>query len=81
MARSFSQWSGAIRDGLRQMIERGVLASGTDADRLSLALLAALQGGLLLGQTQRDSAALEAALDTVIERIEQQAVARSAPSH
>ncbi len=81
LARSFSQWSGAIRDGLRQMIERGVLASGTDADRLSLALLAALQGGLLLGQTQRDSTALEAALDTVIERIEQQAVARSAPSH
>ena len=81
LARSFSQWSGAIRDGLRQMIEHGVLSSGTDADRLSLALLAALQGGLLLGQTQRDSTALEAALDTVIERIEQQAVARSAPSH
>jgi TetR/AcrR family transcriptional regulator, transcriptional repressor for nem operon len=37
-------------------------------------MLAALQGGLLLAQTQRDSAALEAALDAMIERIEQHAV-------
>jgi hypothetical protein len=32
-------------------------------------LLAAVQGGLLLGQAQRSTDALEAALDTVIERI------------
>ena len=76
LADSFSRWSDAIRDGLRHMIERGVLAPDADPDKLSLATLAALQGGLLLGQAQRDSAALEAGLDAMIERIEMHAVTR-----
>ncbi|MFJ8478137.1 TetR/AcrR family transcriptional regulator [Kitasatospora sp. NPDC094011] len=69
LAAAFTRWSEAIRDGLRHMIDHGALGPETDPDTLSLALLAALQGGLLLGQTQRDSGALEAGLDTVIERI------------
>jgi TetR/AcrR family transcriptional regulator, transcriptional repressor for nem operon len=36
----------------------------------ALALLAALRGGLLLGEIQRDTRPLEVALDTVIERIQ-----------
>lgn len=74
LAESFSLWSGAIRDGLQHMIDHGVLQANTDADKLSLAMLAALQGGLLLAQTQRNSAALEAGLDAMIERIEQHVV-------
>ena len=35
-----------------------------------LALLAALQGGLLLTQIQRDTKPLEVALDVMLERIE-----------
>ncbi|HEY0803588.1 MAG TPA: TetR family transcriptional regulator C-terminal domain-containing protein, partial [Pseudonocardiaceae bacterium] len=69
LATSFAQWSGAIRDGLRHMIDRGVLRADTDPDKLSLAMLAALQGGLLLAQAQRSPAALEAGLDVMIERI------------
>jgi TetR/AcrR family transcriptional regulator, transcriptional repressor for nem operon len=81
LADSFSRWSDAIRDGLRHMIEHGVLTADADADKLALAMLAALQGGLLLGQAQRDSTALEAALDTMIERIEQHsATQRPAPA-
>ncbi|MCW2948567.1 MAG: TetR family transcriptional regulator [Actinoallomurus sp.] len=75
LADSFSRWSGAIRDGLQRMIDRGVLRADADPHKLSLAMLAALQGGLLLAQAQRNSAALEAALDAMIERIEQHAVA------
>ncbi len=71
LADSFSRWSGAIRDGLQRMIDRGVLRADADPDTLSLAMLAAMQGGLLLAQAQRNSTALEAALDTMIERIEQ----------
>ena len=41
----------------------------THPDTLALALLAALQGGLLLTQVKRDAKPLEAALDAMIELI------------
>jgi len=65
----FVRWEGAIREGLRAMHDRGELCSGADPDELALATLAALQGGLLLTQLRRDTAPLEAALDTMIDRI------------
>ncbi|MDI5973893.1 TetR/AcrR family transcriptional regulator [Streptomyces sp. SL13] len=71
LAASFSRWSDAIRDGLARMAERGALRPEADPDSLALALLAALQGGLLLGQAQRSSAALEAGLDAIITLIAQ----------
>ncbi len=75
LAGSFAQWSTAIRNGLQNMVDRGVLTADTDSERLSLALLAALQGGLLLTQVHRSTTALEAALDTMIECIQQHAAA------
>ncbi|MGQ4444728.1 TetR/AcrR family transcriptional regulator, partial [Streptomyces violaceoruber] len=42
---------------------------GADPDRLALALLTALQGGLLMTQTRRDTIALEAVLNTMIDHI------------
>jgi TetR/AcrR family transcriptional repressor of nem operon len=74
LAEGFMRWSSAIRDGLQHMIEQGVLRDDADPERLSLAMLAALQGGLLLAQSQRNTAALEAGLDTIIERIHHHAV-------
>ncbi|HSZ38596.1 MAG TPA: TetR/AcrR family transcriptional regulator [Trebonia sp.] len=69
LAASFTAWSEAIRAGLTAMTGNGVLPRDTDPGRLALALLTAVQGGLLLGQAQRTTEALEAALDTVIARI------------
>ena len=65
----FERWEHAIRDGLTTMRERGELGADIDPARLALAILAAIQGGLLLGQARGDSAALEAALDAMIDRI------------
>ncbi len=48
----------------------GDLPRSVDADDLALALLAALQGGLLLTQIQRATKPLEVALDAMLERIE-----------
>jgi TetR/AcrR family transcriptional regulator, transcriptional repressor for nem operon len=48
------------------MAGNGTLPPGTDPGRLALALLTAVQGGLILAQAQRSTDALEAALDTVI---------------
>jgi hypothetical protein len=51
------------------MRDRGGLTPDTDPDTLALALLAALQGGLLLTQIQRDTEPLQAALDAMLDLI------------
>lgn len=68
VASGFQRWEGAIRSGLRAMHARRALAA--DPDDLALALLAALQGGLLLTQLQRNVTPLEAALDAMLDHIE-----------
>jgi TetR/AcrR family transcriptional regulator, transcriptional repressor for nem operon len=69
-ARGLRRWEGRIRDGLRAMHARGGLPASTDPDDLALALLAALQGGLLLTQLQRETRPLEVTLDAMLDRIE-----------
>ena len=69
VARSFAQWETMIRDGLKAIAARGELPDGTEVDNLALATLAAIQGGLLLSQVRRDTAPLEAAVDTMIEHL------------
>ena len=51
------------------MQAQGRFTPDTDPDTLALALLAALQGGLLLTQIQRDTKPLEAALDAMLDLI------------
>lgn len=66
---SFAAWEGLLREGLSTMQDRGILPPDLDLDRAALALLAAVQGGLLLSQTRRDTVALESALDSAIEHL------------
>jgi TetR/AcrR family transcriptional repressor of nem operon len=73
LAGSFTAWSEAIRDGLAAMTANGTLRADADPARLALALLAAVQGGLLLAQAQRSTDALEAGLDAVIGHIQEHA--------
>ena len=79
LAASFTAWSEAIRTGLATMIDNGTLPRGTDPGQLALALLAAVQGGLLLAQVQHSTDALEAALDTVIAHIHDHATEPARP--
>ena len=65
----FDQWEGAIREGLQTMHTRGDLRRSADPERLATALLAAIQGGLVLSQVHRAAEPLEAALDTTLEHI------------
>jgi AcrR family transcriptional regulator len=69
VAQGFRRWQAAIQSGLREMRDRGGLTPDTDPDTLALALLAALQGGLLLTQIQRDTEPLQAALDAMLDLI------------
>jgi TetR/AcrR family transcriptional regulator, transcriptional repressor for nem operon len=65
----FMKWENSIRRGLRAMYERGDLKSDANPDRLALALLTALQGGLLLTQVRRETCPLETVLDEMIDHI------------
>jgi TetR/AcrR family transcriptional regulator, transcriptional repressor for nem operon len=76
LAEGFNRWEAAIQHGLREMKALGRLAADADPDALALALLASLQGGLLLTQIQRNTQPLEAALDAMLELI----AAKSDPS-
>ena len=69
LAAGFDRWRDGIRDGLRRMRAGGRLRADARPDDLALAMLAALQGGLLLAQVQRDTRPLEVALDAMISLV------------
>jgi TetR/AcrR family transcriptional regulator, transcriptional repressor for nem operon len=66
---SFIEWEDSIRNGLRNMVNRGELNSNADPDKLAIALLAALQGSILLAQVRRDPKPIIITLDAMIEHI------------
>jgi TetR/AcrR family transcriptional regulator, transcriptional repressor for nem operon len=69
-ARALRRWEARIRDGFQAMHARGDLPASTDPEQLALATLAALPGGLLMTQLERDTKPLEAALDAMLDRIQ-----------
>jgi TetR/AcrR family transcriptional regulator, transcriptional repressor for nem operon len=69
VAASFKRWEASIMAGLLRMHALGRLRPEADSRQLALALLAALEGGLLLAQIQRDPEPLAAALDAMITLI------------
>jgi TetR/AcrR family transcriptional regulator, transcriptional repressor for nem operon len=75
---SFAKWEEGIRTGLRSMYERGELRVDADPDRLALAILATVEGGLLLSQLRRDTCALEAGLDSILDHVESMTVENGA---
>jgi TetR/AcrR family transcriptional regulator, transcriptional repressor for nem operon len=69
LAGSFATWRDRIEHGLAKMRERGELAASADPHELALALLSAVEGGLLLAKTTRSSRPLEIALDMAIDHV------------
>ena len=66
VAAGFSRWETAIRACLLGMRDRGQLVPAADPGQLATAMLAALEGGLLLAQIERNTRPLAAALDVMI---------------
>lgn len=80
LAAHFDHWAGLIEAGLSRMQASGRLDPSLDPKSLSLTILTAVQGGLLLAKLHRSSKALGAALDEIISSLEDDAknpVARS----
>ncbi|WP_112249247.1 TetR/AcrR family transcriptional regulator [Kribbella monticola] len=69
LANAFESWEALLRNGLERMRDRGELAEHADPGELAVALLAAVQGGLLLSQIRRDPAPLRVAVNTMIEHL------------
>jgi AcrR family transcriptional regulator len=69
LAGDFGTWIDRIERGLAKMHERGELAKSADPHELAIALLSAVQGGLLLAKTTQTSRPLEIAMDMAIDRV------------
>jgi TetR/AcrR family transcriptional repressor of nem operon len=69
LAASFAMWSDSIERGLTKMRQSGALSPSTNPHELAMALLSAVQGGLLLSKTTQTSRPLEIAIDMAIDHI------------
>jgi D-arabinose 1-dehydrogenase-like Zn-dependent alcohol dehydrogenase len=63
VAQLMAQWQTQIAVGIRNMQAAGEVARDLDADRTAAALLAGIQGGVVMMMSTGDVTALEAALD------------------
>jgi TetR/AcrR family transcriptional repressor of nem operon len=72
LAGSFGTWTDHIERGIVTMHARGDLVPTADPHELAIALLSAVQGGLLLAKTTRSSRALEIAIDMAIDHVANQ---------
>jgi TetR/AcrR family transcriptional regulator, transcriptional repressor for nem operon len=70
LAAGYERWLDLFREGLRLMRDRGDLVAAADPDALADALLAALQGGLLLAQTLRRAEPLRDSLRAAVAHLE-----------
>jgi TetR/AcrR family transcriptional regulator, transcriptional repressor for nem operon len=69
LASSLDEWQRHLVEGLRAMRDNGKLSRRADPERLSIATMAALQGGLLLTQARRDPEQLQIALDAAFAHL------------
>ncbi|MGQ7353041.1 TetR/AcrR family transcriptional regulator [Quadrisphaera oryzae] len=72
VAVGLQRWQDALTEGLRRVRTSGELPADFDVEVAGLALLAAVQGGLVLTQARRDPEPLRVALATVLDSFEQQ---------
>jgi AcrR family transcriptional regulator len=72
VAQLMHRWQGEIATGIRNLQAAGEITADLDADRTAAAILAGIQGGVLMMISTGDLAPLEAALDMSIEYLRSQ---------
>jgi AcrR family transcriptional regulator len=65
----FRQWQQALTEGIGDMQDRGLVRAGLDAEQAAAALLAGVQGGVLILLVTGQLSHLEAALDVGIANL------------
>jgi AcrR family transcriptional regulator len=66
----FATWQKLFEDLLRRFQTAGLISQDADVSQLATGLLAAVQGGYLLGQTARDTAPMATAIDMAVAHLE-----------
>jgi AcrR family transcriptional regulator len=69
VAEAMAGWRGLLADGVRRMQAGGLVRPEADPVRIAAAVLAAIQGGLVLSQPERAGWPLEAALDHALNTL------------
>ena len=69
VAAGFEAWEDSIERGLTTMRERGALAPSANPHELAVALLSAVQGGLLLSKATKSNRPLEISIDMAIAHV------------
>src|SRR5262249_28830945 len=69
-AAAFDTWERLFADALERMRERGELRADAPPGALATALLASLEGGLLLSQTRKQAAPLRIAVDAALAHVQ-----------
>lgn len=64
-----TRWEGHLADGIRAMQAAGEVRAALAADRAAAALVAGIQGGVLLLRSTGETSHLEAALDQAIDHL------------
>jgi TetR/AcrR family transcriptional repressor of nem operon len=70
MSQLFTEWQGLLASVLRRLQDDGVLPPEASVDQLATGLMAAVQGGYLLAQTERDVTPMAMAIDVALAHIE-----------
>jgi AcrR family transcriptional regulator len=71
IADSMTSWRVLLAAGVTKMQAAGEVDAAADPQRIAVAILAALQGGLVLSQPERASWPLEAAIDSAMDVLHQ----------
>ncbi|WP_083746300.1 TetR/AcrR family transcriptional regulator [Mycobacterium numidiamassiliense] len=68
---AFRRWEAALARGLQRIQDRGGLVAEADPTRLATAVIAALQGGMLLARVRGDVAPLQDTLASAVVQLHQ----------
>ncbi len=68
-AAAFDAWERLLSDALGRMRERGELRADASPGALAIALLASIEGGLLLSQTRKQVASLQVAVEAALAHV------------
>ncbi|MGH1556547.1 TetR/AcrR family transcriptional regulator [Streptomyces sp. L7] len=74
----FTRWQASLAAGLRAMQDNGLLHSHADTDRLAMAVLVAIQGGIAMGQATGSIEPLRTALDLALDHVRTYATSQPA---
>ena len=66
---AFNAWQLLLQHALESLRAAGYLRTDADPERLAIATLASLQGGLLMSKALQDEAPLAVALDAAIDHL------------